>query len=112
VRNAVSEPPGLLVGEAEVNSQQDSRVDDFLRGIRDPGVVTLLVRHEPMQYLTQWRLQLAANLLASTTAKVSAIGEQVGYESEAAFSRAFKRATGRSPAAYRRQSDRVFAPRA
>ena len=62
---------------------------------------TELVGVPPMQYLTQWRLQLAANLLASTTAKVADIGLQVGYDSEAAFSRAFKRAIGRSPAAFR-----------
>jgi AraC-like DNA-binding protein len=61
-----------------------------------------LIGLPPMQYLTRWRLQLAANLLATTNAKVAAVGEQVGYESEAAFSRAFKRATGRSPAEYRR----------
>lgn len=61
-----------------------------------------LVGIPPMQYLTQWRLQIAANLLARTNAKVSAVGERVGYESESAFSRAFKRATGRSPAEYRR----------
>jgi AraC-like DNA-binding protein len=55
----------------------------------------------PMQYLTQWRLQLAAELLRRSRAKVSAIAAQVGYDSEAAFSRAFKRATGLSPGAYR-----------
>jgi AraC-like DNA-binding protein len=55
----------------------------------------------PMQYLTQWRLQLAAAQLLRGQAKVSAVGVQVGYESEAAFSRAFKRATGLSPAAWR-----------
>jgi AraC-like DNA-binding protein len=56
----------------------------------------------PMQYLTEWRLQLAAERLATGSAKVAAIGADVGYESEAAFSRAFKRMTGHSPAAWRR----------
>jgi AraC-like DNA-binding protein len=56
----------------------------------------------PMHYLTQWRLQLAAEQLAHGSEKVAAIGARVGYDSEAAFSRAFKRATGQSPAAWRR----------
>jgi AraC-like DNA-binding protein len=56
----------------------------------------------PMQYLTKWRLQLAAERLSSGSAKVATVGAQVGYESEAAFSRAFKRATGQSPASWRR----------
>ena len=56
----------------------------------------------PMQYLTQWRMQLAARLLVeSETAKVAAIAEAVGYESEAAFVRAFKRSAGVTPAAWR-----------
>jgi AraC-like DNA-binding protein len=57
----------------------------------------------PMHYLAQWRLQLAAEQLANGAEKVAAIGARVGYESEAAFSRAFKRATGQSPAAWRLQ---------
>jgi len=63
---------------------------------------TEVVGLPPMQYLTQWRLQLAADQLARGSGKVAAIGERVGYESEAAFSRAFKRATGSSPAAWRK----------
>jgi AraC-like DNA-binding protein len=61
------------------------------------------VGQPPMQYLKRWRLQLAARLLADGEAKVSAVAHEVGYESEAAFSRAFKKAVGTSPAAWRRR---------
>jgi AraC-like DNA-binding protein/mannose-6-phosphate isomerase-like protein (cupin superfamily) len=54
-----------------------------------------------MQYLTRWRVQLAARLLADGPDKVSTIASKVGYESEAAFSRSFKRVTGVSPAGWR-----------
>jgi AraC-like DNA-binding protein len=60
-----------------------------------------LVGEPPMQYLTRWRMQVAARLLADGETKVSAVGVQVGYDSEAAFSRAFKKATGVPPAAWR-----------
>lgn len=60
-----------------------------------------LVGQPPMQYLTQWRMQVAATRLAQSGAKVAAIGGEVGYESEAAFSRAFKKATGLAPGAWR-----------
>ena len=56
----------------------------------------------PMQYLTQWRMQLASGMLRDTNAKVVEIALEVGYESEAAFSRAFKRAVGVAPGAWRR----------
>jgi AraC-like DNA-binding protein len=56
----------------------------------------------PMQYLTQWRMQLAAARLRGTDAKLIDVALDVGYESEAAFSRAFKRAAGLSPGAWRR----------
>ena len=64
---------------------------------------TRLVGEPPMQYLTRWRMQMAARLLADGSDKVAAIAETVGYESEAAFSRAFKKTTGLSPAAWRTQ---------
>jgi AraC-like DNA-binding protein len=60
-----------------------------------------LVGQPPMQYLTQWRIQIAANLLAQSGAKVATIGAEAGYDSEAAFSRAFKKATGLAPGAWR-----------
>ncbi|HVJ90213.1 MAG TPA: AraC family transcriptional regulator [Labilithrix sp.] len=54
----------------------------------------------PMQYLAQWRMQLAASLLAGPTT-IAQIASDVGYGSEAAFSRAFKKIVGVSPATWR-----------
>ena len=61
---------------------------------------TEMVGQPPMQYLTLWRMQLASRLLVDG-ANVAAVAEAVGYESEAAFSRAFKRIVRQSPAAWR-----------
>ena len=58
-----------------------------------------------MQYLAQWRMQAAARLLLDTRASVAAIALDVGYDSEAAFSRAFKRQVGTPPASWRRERD-------
>jgi AraC-like DNA-binding protein len=58
----------------------------------------------PGRYVTMWRLQIAARLLADETDKISSIAERIGFSSEAAFSRAFKRATGQSPANWRATS--------
>lgn len=57
----------------------------------------------PMHYLTHWRLQLAAQCLKATDTPMKGIAEQAGYESEAAFSRAFKRHFGLPPADWRRR---------
>ena len=56
----------------------------------------------PMAYLTRWRLQLSARALTATSHSVAQIASEVGYESEAAFNRAFKRQYALPPARYRR----------
>ncbi|CAN7699186.1 AraC family transcriptional regulator [Variovorax sp. LjRoot84] len=61
-----------------------------------------LVGSSPMQYLTQWRMLLAANLLCRSNAPLASIAEDVGYQTDTAFSRAFRREYGAPPAAWRR----------
>ena len=62
---------------------------------------TEMVGHPPMQYLALWRMQLASRLLVEG-GHVAAVAGAVGYESEAAFSRAFKKLVGQAPATWRR----------
>jgi AraC-like DNA-binding protein len=62
-----------------------------------------LIGQPPMQYLARWRMQVASGLLRNTSATVAAIAVEVGYDSEAAFARAFKRLVGVPPAAWRRR---------
>jgi AraC-like DNA-binding protein len=66
-----------------------------------------LLGRAPMQYLGEWRLQIAADLLRSTTLGVAAVAYRVGYESEEAFSRSFKRALGSPPSQWRYSEARV-----
>lgn len=66
---------------------------------------TEMVGQPPMQYLALWRMQLASRLLAEG-GRVAAVAASAGYESEAAFSRAFKKVMGQAPAAWRRGSVR------
>ncbi|HMD36324.1 MAG TPA: AraC family transcriptional regulator [Vicinamibacterales bacterium] len=63
---------------------------------------TALVGQPPMQYLTHWRMQLAATDLMTGIDGVAAVADRVGYESEAAFSRAFKKNVGVPPGQWRR----------
>jgi AraC-like DNA-binding protein len=62
---------------------------------------TEMVGQPPMQYLALWRMQLASKLLMDG-GQVAGVAESVGYESEAAFSRAFKKLVGQSPATWRK----------
>jgi AraC-like DNA-binding protein len=63
---------------------------------------TRLIGEPPMRYLSRWRIQVAAQQLRNSDMPLARIAEQVGYESEAAFSRAFKRSFGAPPAAWRK----------
>lgn len=67
-----------------------------------------LVGYPPTQYLTLWRMQIAARLLADGSMKVASVGREAGYASEAAFSRAFKKVVGVSPAAWRRNAAAAY----
>ncbi|HEU4926907.1 MAG TPA: AraC family transcriptional regulator [Vicinamibacterales bacterium] len=76
-------------------------------GVSRSALVTRFTRylsHPPMAYLTAWRLRLGAQALTSSSKGVADVAAAVGYESEAAFNRAFKRAFGVPPARYRRQT--------
>jgi len=63
---------------------------------------TQFVGHPPRQYLANWRMQLAANYLSVGTDSVASVADRVGYESEAAFSRAFKKTVGIPPGEWRK----------
>jgi transcriptional regulator GlxA family with amidase domain len=75
----------------EVGISRSALVERFTRYVSEP----------PMTYLTRWRLQVAARSLERTSRGVADIAADVGYESEAAFNRAFKREFGQPPGRYR-----------
>jgi AraC-like DNA-binding protein len=77
----------------EVGLSRSTLVERFTRYLSEP----------PMAYLMRWRLQLAARALVATSRGIAEIASDVGYESEAAFNRAFKREFGLPPARYRRE---------
>ena len=86
----------------------DWSVDDLARevGLSRSALHDRFVKflgHPPMHYLANWRIQLGARLLRESNRTVATIALDVGYDSEAAFSRAFKRMVGMPPAAWRRK---------
>ena len=78
----------------EVGLSRSALADRFIRLLGVP----------PIQYLASWRMQVATQKLRSTNASLAQIAEIVGYDSEAAFSRAFKKAIGAAPATWRRSN--------
>lgn len=78
---------------AEVGASRSLLAERFQHFLGEP----------PLTYLARWRLQLAARLLQTTQRTIIHVAMDVGYESEAAFNRAFKREFGLPPAQYRRQ---------
>ena len=77
----------------EVGLSRSALADRFTRLIGEP----------PMRYLARWRIQVAAHELRNSDTPLARIAEQVGYESEAAFNRAFKRNFGVPPATWRKK---------
>jgi AraC-like DNA-binding protein len=65
---------------------------------------TSVVGEPPLRYLTRWRVQCAKRLLRGTSASIAEVAERVGYRTEPAFSRAFKRWAGAAPSAFRRDA--------
>ena len=63
-----------------------------------------LVGEAPLTYITRWRMDLAANILRQSSVPIAAIATQVGYESETAFSKIFRRSRGLPPGQYRTQN--------
>jgi len=70
---------------------------------------TELIGESPMKYLAGWRVQLAKQMLRDGDSSIAEIATRVGYESEAAFNRAFKRSAGSPPAAWRKKAASVLA---
>jgi AraC-like DNA-binding protein len=76
----------------EVGLSRSALADRFIRLIGTP----------PMHYLANWRMQVATEKLRNSSASLAQVAEMIGYESEAAFSHAFKKAVGAAPATWRR----------
>ncbi len=104
---ALNEP---LVGRALhlVHSDPERRwtVEELARAVGASRTVlaerfSALLGQAPIEYVTSWRMQLASERLRTCSDPISVIAAAVGYESEAAFSRAFKRITGVTPGAWR-----------
>jgi hypothetical protein len=87
--------------EATESGAADSEILTRLPAIVLAEVLRIHVASAPIRYLTDWRLHIAKELLATTDLSVFAVARRVGYDAEEAFSRAFKRAYGMAPAHWR-----------
>jgi transcriptional regulator GlxA family with amidase domain len=97
IHGRFAEPWTLESLAREVGMSRSSFADRF----------TAYVGLPPMTYLAQWRLQVAARLLQNGTMSVARVAATVGYQSESAFNRAFKRHVGRPPGSWRRADPRA-----
>ncbi len=103
--------PVLAPALAAIHGEPGRKWDLITLAGRSNVSVSLLDEHfrevlglAPIRYLTAWRLHVATDLLRSTDLGVAAIARRVGYESEEAFSRAFKREHGAPPSAWRQRT--------
>jgi AraC-like DNA-binding protein len=102
LHSRISHPWTIADLADQVGVSRSALVERFTRYLAEP----------PMTYLTRWRLQLAARSLETTSRGVAEIAADVGYESEAAFNRAFKREFGQPPGRYRNDHKRPPAKKA
>jgi AraC-like DNA-binding protein len=91
---------------------RDWTIEDLARAIGQSRSVlaerfSALVGTPPLQYLSRWRMQLATDALARGDSTMAGIAAEIGYESEAAFSRAFKKIIGVPPSVWRRKAQRA-----
>lgn len=99
---------GRALAALHAAPQRDWTLDSLAREVGVSRSVlaerfTAFVGQPAMQYLTNWRMQLAASHLLGGTDSVAEVAERVGYESEAAFSRAFKKIVGTPPGEWRKR---------
>jgi AraC-like DNA-binding protein len=94
IHGRFAEPWTLELLARESNMSRSTLADRF----------TAYVGIPPMTYLARWRLQVAARLLQNGSVSVAQAASTVGYQSESAFNRAFKRLVGVSPGVWRRRA--------
>ncbi len=98
---------GAALGHIHQNPEQDWTVQSLAAKVAMSRSAFAsrfmrLVGEPPLSYVTRWRMQKAASMLRDGKQTLAEVAAQVGYDSEAAFSKAFKRAVGSAPGAYRR----------